>query len=73
MSNRPSAEAIAVCRDLVFETLTETLELAGSYAISAREAAWRGSEHTVGIHLRQLRDSTVNAIQIFKQLDELSL
>jgi hypothetical protein len=65
----PSPEAIAACRDLVFEGLIEAGSLAESYSRSLTEAAWRGDRPTVEVHLRQLRACVVTSIGIFKQLD----
>jgi hypothetical protein len=65
--NAPSPEAIAVGRDLVFEAIREQLDLAGSFALSAREAAFRGNAATLEIHLRQLRLCVVNAISTYKE------
>jgi hypothetical protein len=69
MSN-PSPEAIAAGRDLVFEALQEQLDLAGSFALSAREAAFRGNPATLEIHLRQLRLCVVDALQTYKELPQ---
>lgn len=70
-SSGPSAEAIAAARDLVFEGLIEAGSLAESYSRSLAEAAWRGDQTTVGVHLRQLRACIVTSIGIFKQLDDI--
>ena len=68
-SQGPSAEAIATARDLVFEGLVEAGSLAESYSRSLAEAAWRGDQSTVEVHLRQLRACVVASIGIFRQLD----
>jgi hypothetical protein len=65
----PSPDAIAAARDLVFEGLIEAGSLAESYSRSLTEAAWRGDQSTVEVHLRQLRACVVASIDIFKQLD----
>jgi hypothetical protein len=44
----------------------EATELASSYAISAREAAYRGDLALLKVHLAQLRLSTITALQTFK-------
>jgi hypothetical protein len=64
----PSPEAIAVGRDLVFEAIQEQLDRAGSFALSAREAAFRGNPATLEIHLRQLRLCVLDAISTYKEL-----
>jgi hypothetical protein len=63
----PSAEAIAVGRNLAFDAISEVLDQAQSFALSAREAAYRGSQTTLEIHLRQLRDCTVAACATFRE------
>jgi hypothetical protein len=63
----PSAEAIAVARNLAFDAISEVLDQAQSFALSAREAAYRGSQATLEIHLRQLRDCTVAACATFRE------
>ena len=68
-SQGPSAEAIATARDLVFEGLVEAGSLAESYSRSLAEAAWRGDQSTVEVHLRQLRACVVASIGIFRQFD----
>lgn len=68
LSPTPSPEAITAGRDLLYEAIMETADLAGSYALSAREAAWRGDRLTVGVHLRQLRLATIAALQTFNEL-----
>ena len=66
---RPSPKAVAAARDLVFAAIVEHSALAESYARSASEAAWRGDEVTLGVHLRQLRLCVIASIQTFKSLD----
>lgn len=70
-SRSASPEAVAAARDLAFEGLIETGCLAESYARCLSEAAWRGDQATVEVHLRQLRACVVTAIGVFKQLDGL--
>ena len=64
----PSPLAISAGQDLVFEGLVETGSLGRGYSQSLTEAAWRGDQPTVEIHLRQLRACVVAGIGIFKQL-----
>ena len=66
---RASPTAIGAARDLIFEALTETGSLAESYSRSLTEAAWRGDQSTVEVHLRQLRACVVASIDFFKRLD----
>jgi hypothetical protein len=39
-----SVAAVSAANDLAFEAIVENAELAASYAVSVREAAWRGIE-----------------------------
>jgi hypothetical protein len=68
-SRSASPEAIAAARDLVSEGLVETGSLAESYARSLTEAAWRGDQPTVEVHLRQLRACVFAGIDFFKRFD----
>jgi hypothetical protein len=58
----------AIVDDMRLEAIVEACDLASSYARSASEAAWRGDRLTVGVHLQQLRLSTIEAIKVFKSL-----
>ena len=64
----PRQTVASVCDDLRLEAIFEAMELAGSYARSAAEAAWRGERLTLGVHLRQLRLATIAALQTFNEL-----
>jgi hypothetical protein len=64
----PPPEIVSVLDDLRFEAIMEALDMATSYAISAREAAWRGDKSFLGVHLQQLRLSTIAAMSTFKEL-----
>lgn len=64
-----SPDAILAARDLIFEGLIEAGSLAESYSRSLTEAAWRGDQSTVEVHLRQLRACVVAGIGMFKELD----
>jgi hypothetical protein len=59
---------VAMMRDQLFEFIVERTDLAASYARSASEAAWRGDQLTVGVHLKQLRLATIAALQTFREL-----
>ena len=67
-SRSASPAAITAARNLIFEGLLEAGSLAESYLRSLTEAAWRGDQLTVEVHLRQLRACVVTSIGIFKQL-----
>ena len=62
------ARLAAATDNLAFEAAFEALELAVSYAISAREAAWRGNKQLLDSHLRELRLCTLTAIEARKRL-----
>ncbi len=64
----PPQTVAVVCDDLRLEAIVETAELAGSYARSAAEAAWRGDRLTLDVHLRQLRLATIAALKTFNEL-----
>ncbi len=61
-------QTVATCDDLRLEAIVETAELAGSYARSAAEAAWRGDRLELDVHLRQLRLVTIAALKTFNEL-----
>jgi hypothetical protein len=56
--------ARSVARDLVFEALQEVSDLAISYSASIFEAAHRGDEVTLGVHIGQLRACFVELTQL---------
>ena len=66
--NSPSPEAEAVRRDLCFDDLEERFALIASYALSAKEAAFRGSQHAVEVHWQDLRLCAIAAAQTIKYL-----
>lgn len=57
--------------DLILTAIEETTDKVASYARSAAEAAWRGERRTLGIHLAQLRLTTIEAIRLFKSLRDV--
>jgi hypothetical protein len=64
----PSSAAIGLCDRLRLELISETMDLAASYASSASQAAWRGDRATLELHLKQTRLSLLTAIETFKAL-----
>lgn len=64
----PSPRAISAADDLVFEELIDACDRAASYAVSAREAAFRGSRHALEIHIQELLACVVAALEIRKML-----
>ena len=63
-----STAVVGVVDDMRLDMIVEVCDLASSYARSAAEAAWRGDRLTLGVHLQQLRLSTIEAIRLFKLL-----
>jgi hypothetical protein len=66
----PTAAALSASRNLQFEFIIEASDLAASYARSASEAAYRGDELTLGVHLRQLRLVVIESLKTFKELGD---
>ena len=64
-----SAAAMSASNDLAFEAIIEHTDLASSYAISAREAAWRGERAELRYYLTRMRLTTIDALRAFNQLD----
>jgi hypothetical protein len=71
--SQPSLAAVSMARDIAFEGLREFFELAGSYARSGEEAAFRGDEATLRVHVQQLRAVVVEIIQLRNALDAQSV
>ena len=65
----PSVAALALVDGQRLEFIAETLDFVGSYALSAREAAWRDDRPEFGVRLRQLLDCLHAAIQTFNELE----
>jgi hypothetical protein len=64
----PSPELTSVLRDQAFEELIDNADMAASYARSIAEAAFRGDQTTVAVHLRQLRECCLAMIKTYKDL-----
>jgi hypothetical protein len=64
----PSDKAVSATRDLAFEAIIEHASLAESYSRSVTEAAWRGDETTLGVHLRQLRLTVIAALKSYNDI-----
>ena len=60
----PSTAAVSVCRNLIFEGMREIFDLAGSYAFSGSEAAYRGDETTLVVHIQQLQACVIEVIRL---------
>ena len=67
---RRSDAAVVVCDDMAFEAAFEALDSAVSYAISAREAAYRGNRKLLDGHLSELRLCVLTAIEARKRLSK---
>jgi hypothetical protein len=66
MLDDPSAEVVAVLRDQAFIEIERVANLAASYARSTGEAAFRGDQTSVLVHMRQVRLCCVSMIQTYK-------
>jgi hypothetical protein len=67
MSNEPpSPELISALRDQAFDEIERVSALAASYARSTAEAAFRGDEAMMLVHLKQLRLCCVSMIKTYK-------
>ena len=53
-------------RDLAFEEINRVCFLTESYSRSIAEAAFRGDDRTVRVHLDQMRRCVVSMIQTYK-------
>jgi hypothetical protein len=63
----PSPEAVSAARDQAFDEVERMADLAASYLRSLGEAAFRGDEATMLVHLRQLRLCCLAMIQTYKE------
>jgi hypothetical protein len=68
MADAPSPEVVSVLRDQAFEEIEWVASRAASYARSAAEAAYRGDETTMGVHIRELRLCCLSLIQTWKEM-----
>lgn len=68
LSPSHAARVAAACNDLAFEAIVDCCDLAASYAMSAREAAWRGDRQLLAGHLSQLRACIITALGAHKRL-----
>jgi hypothetical protein len=66
----PSPELLSVLRDQSFNEIERVAGLIASYARSAGEAAFRGDETTMGLHIRQLRLCCLSMIKTYKDFLE---
>jgi hypothetical protein len=63
----PSPELVSVLRDQAFEEIERVSNLIASYARSTGEAAFRGDETTMFVHMKQLRLCCVSLIRTYKE------
>jgi hypothetical protein len=61
-------ELRAVLRDQALDEIERVASLIASYARSAGEAAFRGDETTMGVHIRQLRLCCLSLIKTYKEM-----
>jgi hypothetical protein len=60
----PSAEALSLADDLVFEEIQDLAERCASYWLSVREAAFRREQVALAVPLRQARLVTREVVEI---------
>jgi hypothetical protein len=68
MPDAPSPELRAVLRGQALDEIERVASLVASYAHSAGEAAFRGDETTMGVHIRQLRLCCVAMLKTYKEM-----
>jgi hypothetical protein len=61
-------ELLSVLRDQSFNEIERVANLIASYARSAGEAAYRGEETTMGVHIKQLRLCCLSLIKTYKEM-----
>jgi hypothetical protein len=66
-ASTPSPEMISALRDQAFDEIDRVANLAASYARSTGEAAFRGDETTMFVHMKQLRLCCVAMIKTYKE------
>jgi hypothetical protein len=66
MNDATSADLTTSLRNQAFEEIERVSSLAASYSRSIGEAAYRGDDLTVLVHLKQLRLCTMTMIKIYK-------
>jgi hypothetical protein len=67
MPDQPaSPEVVSFLRNQGFDELMRDADLAASYCRSIGEAAYRGEELTVGVHIKQLRLCCLAMIKTYK-------
>jgi hypothetical protein len=66
MADATSADLTAGLRNQAFEEIDRVAQLAASYSRSIGEAAYRGDDHEVLVHMKQLKSCLVSMIQTYK-------
>jgi hypothetical protein len=64
----PCRRPVKAARDEIVWALIDECDMLGSYAISAREAAWRNDYPELCEHVRGIRDSAKEAIRLQNDL-----
>lgn len=65
---KPSQEAIAEAKWQAFQTIEETADLMASYARSIGEAAYRGDEIELGVHIRQVIACARSMARVYREI-----
>jgi len=66
VADKPGLELGRALRDQVYEELERHADLLASYARSAGEAAFRGDQLTLGVHIKQARLAVLAMIKLYK-------
>jgi hypothetical protein len=70
MADAPSAQMISLLRNQAFEEIGRVAVLAESYVRSLEEAAFRGDDVTMLVHLKQTRLCCMSMIKTYKDTFE---
>jgi hypothetical protein len=72
VSDATSADLTTDLRNQAFEEIERVALRASSYGRAISEAAYRGDDLTVLVHLKQLRSCTITMIKIYKHYFDVS-
>jgi hypothetical protein len=70
-SSDPQAARVAALDHLRFDYIAEAFGYVQSFAVSAREAAWRGNRELLEVHARQTCDALKSALEVRRELGSL--
>jgi hypothetical protein len=67
MTDAPSPEVISLMRNQAFDEIERVANLIASYARSTAEAAFRGDETTMVVHIKQVRLCCLSMLKTYKE------